>query len=170
LLEEGPNPAGGRWWVLHTRPRQEKCLARQLYEARLPFYLPQVARRTLCRGRLLTSHVPLFPSYCFVLADEQQRIRALQSQRVVRTLEVADQERLWGDLRQVQRLIATGAPITPEGQLVAGAVVEIRTGPLAGLRGVIVRQAKQRRFVIQVDFIQRGASVELDDFMLARAV
>src|SRR5436853_4826645 len=40
------------WWVLHTRPRQEKSLARQLVDARLPFYLPLVARRSLVRGRV----------------------------------------------------------------------------------------------------------------------
>jgi hypothetical protein len=38
----------------------------------------------------------------------------------------------------------------------------------SGLKGRIKRTASGRRFVVQVDFIQQGASVLLDDFALAR--
>ena len=81
-------------------------------------------------------------------------------------LEVADQKTLWDDLTQVHRLINTGAPITPEERLEPGAPVEISRGPLAGLKGRIIRAASGRRFVVQVNFIQRGASVLIDDFNL----
>jgi transcriptional antiterminator RfaH len=161
-------PAGRLWWVLHTKPRQEKSLARYLYERQMSFYLPQIQRRWRLRNRPMTSHVPLFPSYVFLLADREERVTALTTNRVVRTLEVADQAQLWHDLRQVQRLIISGAPITPEDRLVPGATVEIRSGPLAGLKGKILRTATGRRFVVQVDFIQRGASVLLDDFTLEK--
>jgi hypothetical protein len=48
--------------------------------------------------------------------------------------------------------------------------VVIRSGPLAGLRGTIVEKAAKRRFVVAVDFIQRGASIVLDDDTLAHAI
>ncbi|OAI51184.1 hypothetical protein AYO44_17220 [Planctomycetaceae bacterium SCGC AG-212-F19] len=158
------------WRVFHTKPRQEKALARELHDTELPFYLPLIARPRLVRGRRLTAYVPLFPGYCFALADETERIRALATHRVVRSIEVPDQAKLWADLRQIQQLIDSGAPITPEGQLGPGTLVEIRTGPLAGLRGVIISRANQQRFVVRVDFIQRGASVDLDQYMLAKVI
>jgi transcriptional antiterminator RfaH len=165
-----PAQTEGRLWrVLHTKPRQEKSLARQLRKAELPFYLPLIPRRSMIRGRLMTSYIPLFTGYCFVLASEKERIKALATRRVVRALEVPDQQKLVDDLQQVFRLIELGAPITPEGRLVPGAAVEIRVGPLAGLKGVILRTAKQQRFVVQVDFIQQGASVELADYMITKA-
>jgi len=171
LFEDAsPAPSDGRLWrVLHTKPRQEKSLARQLRQAELPFYLPLIARRTPIRGKLVTAHLPLFGGYCFVLVNDKERIKALATKRVVRALDVPDQQRLYDDLRQVHKLINSGAPITPEGRLVPGTTVEIRTGPLMGLKGVILRTAKQRRFVVQVDFIQQGASVELEDYMLTRS-
>jgi transcription antitermination factor NusG len=159
--------SGRRWWVLHTRPRQEKCLARQLHQNQTPFYLPLVARRSILRGRVVTSHNPLFTGYVFVLAHERERIAALTTGRVVHALPVTDQEQLADDLSQLHRLIASGAPVTPEERLTPGMAVEIRSGPLAGLHGTVLRTATGRRFVVQVNFIQRGASVELDDFMLA---
>jgi transcriptional antiterminator RfaH len=168
LLADEAAPDGGErcWWVLHTKPRQEKSLARQMHTAEVPFYLPLIARRTLVRGRPLEAHVPLFPGYLFLLADCEERVTALATQRVVRSLAVADQPRLRHDLWQVHRLIAAGAPVTPEQRLAPGAAVEVRSGPLAGLRGRIVRGASGRRFVVRVDFIQQGASVLLDDFNL----
>lgn len=158
-----------RWWVLHTRARQEKCLARQLRASQVPFYLPLISRSRRLRGRWITSYVPLFSGYVFLLADPGERLLALATRRVVRALPVAGQEKLWADLSQVQGLIALGKPITPEDRLVPGSMVEIRSGPLSGMRGKIVQQASGRRFVVEVDFIQRGASVTLDGFTLANA-
>jgi transcriptional antiterminator RfaH len=155
-----------RWRVLHTRPRQEKSLARQLHQGQIPFYLPLISQRRRMRGRVLTSHVPLFSGYLFLLADREERLAALATSRVVRALEVPDQEGLWRDLRQVHRLITSGLPVTPEERLAPGMPVAIRSGPLAGLKGKILRTASGRRFVVEVDFIHRGASVELEDFTL----
>src|ERR1700736_314877 len=42
-LFEDPRSGGGAgytWWVFHTKPRQEKSLARHLHEKLIPFYLP----------------------------------------------------------------------------------------------------------------------------------
>jgi transcriptional antiterminator RfaH len=155
------------WWLLHTRPRQEKAIARHLHANQVPFYLPLVSRRWTLRGRPVSSYLPLFPGYLFLLGNADERLLALGTRRVASALSVSEQARLWGDLQQVHRLIASGQPITAEDKLAPGQVVEIRSGPLAGLRGKIVQQASRRRFVVEVDFIQRGASVLLDDFALA---
>jgi len=163
-----PEVAERCWWVLHTRPRQEKRLARHLHTAEIPYFLPLIPRKVRVRARTVLSHLPLFAGYVFLLGTREERLAALASGRVVHTLEVKDQEGLWRDLWQVQRLIATGAPLTPEGQLVPGALVEIRGGPLAGLRGTIIQSVSGRRFLVRVDFIQRGASVLLDDVGLVK--
>jgi transcription antitermination factor NusG len=167
FAEENPEVRQGRqWWVLHTKPRQEKSLARQLLQSQVPFYLPLIERRSLIRGRVMQSQVPLFPGYLFLLGQRDERVTALATNRVVHSLEVWDQRTLWDDLTQVHRLINTGAPITPEERLEPGALVEITRGPLAGLKGRIIRAASGKRFVVQVNFIQRGASVLIDDFNL----
>jgi transcription antitermination factor NusG len=150
------------WWVLHTKPRQEKSLARQLHCASIPFFLPLIPRRSWIRNRPVTSYLPLFTSYVFLFADPQERITALSTSRVVNSIQVADQVLLARDLAQVYRLIGCGASITVEDRLVAGAKVEIQSGPLIGLRGRIVNEASRKRFIVEVDFIQRGASVTLD--------
>jgi transcription antitermination factor NusG len=155
-----------RWSVLHTRPRQEKSLARQLHEKQIAFYLPLISKRVRVRKQVVRSYHPVFPGYLFLLADEEGRLGALGTRRVATSLDVNNQQQLWNDLRQIHRLIDLGLPIRPEDQLAPGVAVEINAGPLAGLRGVIVKSASGNRFVVKVDFIQRGASVLLDDFTL----
>jgi len=159
-------PLDRAWWVLHTRPRQEKSLARQMGRSEVPFFLPLIPHRLQVRSRVMTSHIPLFPGYVFLFANRDERIAALATARVVQSLAVPDQDGLWDNLAQLHRLIASGKPIHAEDRLIPGALVQIKSGPLAGLRGRIVREASRCRFIVAVDFIQRGASVTLEDFHL----
>jgi hypothetical protein len=156
----------GLWWVMHTKPRQEKALARQLHGQRIRYYLPLNSKRTKIRGKLVSAYMPVFPSYLFLLAEREHLYQAIETRRVARHLEVVDQQQLWQELSQVHRLIQTGLPIAPELALVPGARVEMCSGPLVGLRGVIVRSASGNRFVVLVNFIQQGVSVLLEDHML----
>jgi transcriptional antiterminator RfaH len=156
-----------RWCVLHTRPRQEKSLARYLHERDIAFYLPLLTSRVRVRKQVVHSYSPLFASYLFLLANRDDRLIALGTRRVATVIEVSDQAKLWSDLRQVHRLMGSGLPVTAEDRLTPGTPVHIREGPLMGLRGVIVRSVSGNRFIVTVDFIQRGASVMLDDGVLA---
>jgi transcriptional antiterminator RfaH len=152
--------------VLHTKPRQEKALARSLFHQEVAFFLPLSTKQTRIRGRDFPAYIPLFSGYLFLYADEDGLVKSLATQRVARTLTVAAQNELWSDLRQVYRLIQTGQEIAPEQHLLPGTPVEIRSGPLQGLRGIVVRSASGNRFVVQVNFIQRGASVLLNAHQL----
>src|SRR5438105_15606394 len=66
-----------RWWVLHTRPRAEKALARKILARRLPFFLPLHHRQWRSKGRLQSSYLPLFPGYVFLRGDDDARVLAL---------------------------------------------------------------------------------------------
>jgi transcriptional antiterminator RfaH len=166
--DDGSAATEQAWWVLHTKPRQEKALARDLYDRQVPFYLPLLSHHQRIRGRAVTSYLPLFTSYVFLFGTQEQRVAALATHRVVHSLTVADQQRLWSDLTQLRQLIDSGRPITPEDRLAPGDLVEICNGPLAGLRGKLLAIDNQRRFVVEVDFIQKGASVVLEELIQLR--
>jgi transcription antitermination factor NusG len=152
------------WHVSRTLPRQEKALARHLLNRQVPFYLPTISRRIRIRDRAFNSHTPLFSGYVFVFANNDERLIELTSRRIAQSLAVPDQPGLWRDLTQIEQLITSGAAITPEDRMVPGTKVTIRSGAFRGMEGTFVRSASGNRFVIQINFIQRGASVLLDDF------
>ncbi len=154
------------WWVLHTRPRAEKVLARKLLALRQDFFLPLYKKKLQIRGRSLTSYLPLFPSYVFMRGDENARLEALRTNQIIRVLPVPEGKRLRADLTSTYRLMECGAPVAPEDRLQPGMAVVLTSGPLSGLQGKIIRRNTHLRFVIEVDFIQQGASVEVEGWML----
>ena len=165
LLDEPPD-ADRPWRVAHTKPRQEKALARELLAAEVPFYLPCDRHRIRMRGRVVTSHVPLFGGYLFVRADDDGRRCIATTNRVTRLLPVGDERRFARDLRGVRRLLDLGEPITAEDGLTRGSPVTVRCGPLAGMTGTVQEAIGGFKFVVMIDFIRRGISVTLDGSML----
>lgn len=156
-----PDPDAA-WWVIHTLPRAEKSLARQLCRQGVSFYLPLYERKSRKQRRAISSFLPLFPGYLFIVANEQQRAGVFQTNLVANCLEVQDQQRLRSDLRQIHGLVVSGKTLSPEQKLHPGSNAEITSGPLKGYRGKVVRAGSGMRFVIEVDFLQSGASVEVD--------
>ena len=167
LLESAELPsAGGQWTVLYTKPRQEKSLARDLLRQTVPFYLPLVKRTLQYGRRQITSFAPLFGGYLFMVGSESQRAVSWATNRVLRILPVNDSAQLIADLRQVQRLIAANVPLTVESRLQAGQKVRVRSGAFAGVEGIVLRRRGEIRLLVSVNFLQQGASVEIEDFRL----
>lgn len=157
---------GTFWWVLHTRPRAEKMLARKVREARHSFFLPLHKKQWRGNGRPRTSHLPLFPGYLFVRGDGGVRDFVLATNQVARVLPVTDQAGLHTDLAAVYRAMQSGMLMVPEERLQPGAGVEIVAGPLMGINGTILQRGKETRFVIEVRLLQRGVSVVVEGWML----
>ncbi len=165
--DQSDGPASERvWWVIYTKSRQEKSLARDLLGYRIPFYLPQVSRDHLIRGHRVHAHVPVFPGYLFLYGSAEERVDSLKTNRISRILPVPTQDKLARDLRQLANLIATGAPLTIEQRLTPGQKVRIRNGPMAGFEGTVVQRRGGDRLLIAVSFLQQGVSVEINDFMV----
>ena len=167
LLEELSDvPSERRWWALSTKSRQEKAVARKLFGYEVPFYLPLVKKWSVCRGRRIASHIPLFTGYVFLFGTEDERLCSLTTNRISRILVVDDQARLRKELQQLRRLIASGEPLTVESRLVPGNRVRVRRGPLAGLEGTVIARRGHTCLLVRVDFLQQGASVEIEDYFL----
>jgi transcriptional antiterminator RfaH len=159
--------SGRLWWCLHTKPRHEKALARELRKRGIAHYLPQVVcvSRTPC-GREIRSLLPLFPGYMFLHGDDYDRVEARRGNHLAKALDVADQESLERDLRQIHQLLSSGLPVAPEPTHVVGTKIRILGGPLKGIVGTVIRREGRDRFVAQVHFLGRGARTTLRDWQV----
>lgn len=158
-----------RWWAMYTKSRHEKELMRRLRGLNIPFYAPLIPRNQRSpSGRVRTAYVALFAGYVFVYGKEDDRIRALTSNCVSRWLLAPDGVELTQDLRQMHRLIESGAPLTPEARLEPGTRVLVRSGPLAGIAGVITQRQSSTRLHVAVNFLQQGASLVIEDHEVER--
>lgn len=163
-----PTTEDDRWLVLHTKSRSEKELARRLHKRRIPFFLPQFRKDWRHRGRRLSSYLPLFPGYLFLYGNWEARQYSLETNLVANTLPVVDQDQLLQDLLQIHQLITSGAPLSPEARLQAGARVEVIAGSFAGMEGKIISR-KSLRLVVEVRFINQGVSVDIENWMIRPA-
>ena len=54
------------WYLVHTKPRQEKCALENLQRQGFQCYLPTLLSEKLRQGVLTVVDEPLFPRYLFI--------------------------------------------------------------------------------------------------------
>lgn len=153
-----------RWYALRTRSRHEKQVRAQIDRQGIEVFLPLIERRSHWKDRTVQVQFPLFPGYCFAHFAWQDRSRVLITSGVVEVLGIGGHHAPIADaeIEGVRRLVTSTLPVDPYPFLESGMAVEVRRGPLMGLRGILVRKAPRARFIIMVSLIRQGASVEID--------
>lgn len=163
---EAPTESAASWWLLHTKPRQEKKLAEQLGRFNIPHYLPVVKCKALTRGRARITLSPLFPSYFFLYGTPDQRLQALETNRIVASHNVDDGEGLRRRLLSLARLIEKGEPLTSEARLVEGRQVRVKSGSFQGMEGTVIKRGGKTRLFIEVNQLLGGVSLAIEEHML----
>ncbi len=169
-----PGPRGvadlsGQWWVGHTRARNEKAFAWDLLSKGIGYYLPLVERVTVSSGKKRRALMPLFPSYVFFCGSEEDRYKALTTNRLCQTIEVNNQSRLINELATIERALTGNAELDLYPHVATGKRCRITQGPFRGLEGVVVERRSTARFVLEISFISQGAALEIDADLLEAA-
>jgi transcriptional antiterminator RfaH len=154
------------WQVAYTLPRQEKALARDLYQHQLPFYLPCSSHRVRVGRQIQKSTKPLFPSYVITCLTESERALAYKTRRIQSFLPVTRQDQFLQEIRSVQRMLSFGEPLTVGTILSEGEEVWIREGPLQGVVGRVSRNAAGFLFVVDVEFFGQSVGITLPGQLL----
>jgi transcription antitermination factor NusG len=164
--DEWISEAPGRWWVLHTRARNEKVVALALARRHVHYYLPLVRlERTYTKCRINVM-LPLFPGYLFLCGDHDACEKAWETKRVAKILRVEDQGQLRTELRQVCRVLEAGETVDVFRSLRKGRRCRIIGGTLKGLEGVVLRRGRHCRMFLSVTILGQSAVVELDGALL----
>ncbi len=156
----------GLWWVAHTKSRNEKALAKDLIQKDISYFLPMNWKIRRQRGRTIRTLLPLFSGYLFFCGKESQRVEVLRTNRVANLLAVKDQQKLLGELSQIERALKTGAALTPHKYIKTGQYCRVIGGPLAGSCGIVVKTRGTTRLLLQVDMLGQATSVEIDTDMI----
>ncbi|WP_428937813.1 transcription termination/antitermination protein NusG [Fontivita pretiosa] len=157
-----PSADCGDWFVLRTRSRQEKILANGLRARGIGYFLPLVRTRRFYCNQQFDVEVPLFPGYLFLRGSLDDAYWADRTKRVAQIIPVVDQARLDQELQSLARVLASERPLDPYPYLVKGQAVEIRCGPLRGVRGIIEDRSKPHRLILQVSALGQAVSLEVD--------
>jgi transcription antitermination factor NusG len=157
---EGPDD---RWIVVRTLARQEKALAKTLGKMGTRFYLPLIPTLRYYGRRRVTVATPLFAGYLFIRGSLEQCYEADRTHRIASVLHVADQVRLNDELKSLWIVLSNSHSLNVYPHLGVGDRVEIRAGPLRGVKGYIEQRPDTvRRLILNVDILGRALSLELD--------
>ena len=158
--------APGRWWVLHTRARNEKRVAEMLDEQHVCLYLPLVCVHRTYTKCQVTSRLPLFPGYLFLCGDLNDCDKARRTNRVANVIEVENQDQLRAELRDVYRVVESGETVDLFPALQEGQRCRIVGGGLKGMEGVVIRHGRRFRMYLAVSTLGQSAVVEVDAALL----
>jgi transcription termination/antitermination protein NusG len=156
----------GRWWVAHTKSRNEKALAQDLITRGISYFLPMSLKVSRKSRRTMKSLLPLFSGYLFFCGQDTLCSEIKRTDRVANIIEVIDQAKLVSELVQIERVLQTGEPILPHDYIRTGQKCRVIAGPLMGLQGIVITIKGATRLVLQVDMLGQAASVEIDIDMI----
>lgn len=161
-IDGGRSATDARWWVLHTRPRQEKLLSETLTRTGVTAYLPLVSVRHSYAKRKVAFQVPLFPSYVFLRGGFREREQALRTNRVLNVLDVPDQDQFEREIGNVRQAISGGAAIELYPTLQVGQRCRVARGPLMGIEGTVVLLGRRCELHLSVTTLGQSAVLQLD--------
>jgi len=153
------------WYALYTWPRHEKCVARQIEQRSIPFFLPLYRSVRRWKDRRKELELALFPGYVFVRLGLRDRLRVLQLPSAVHLVSFNSQPAALpeAEIESLRQRIEAGGRIEPHPYLRVGRRVRVCGGPMQGLEGIIVRRKDRCRVVFSLDLIMRSMAVEVDE-------
>lgn len=152
------------WFALYTRHQHEKTVAEVISGKGVEVFLPLYSTASRWKDRVKRLFLPLFPNYVFVFAGSRQRGLVLS------TPGVYDFVRHGGapaaipseEIDAVRSVVARDTVVEPYPFLKCGDRVRLKTGPLEGIEGILVRKKNLYRLVVSVELLERSIAAEVD--------
>ncbi len=154
------------WYLVHTKPRQEKCALENLQRQGFRCYLPTLPSERLCQGILTVADEPLFPRYLFVhlgQGDSAQSWAPIRSTKGVSRLVCFGVEpaKVDDSLVEVLREQEASVQAEPERLFKPGERVRLTEAPFAGIEGIYQMADGERRVMVLIELLCKQVSVRV---------
>ena len=160
--------SSGPWCALYVRHQHEKMVAQILTNKGIETLLPLYSAKRQWKDRVKQLSLPLFPCYLFLRNGCEHRLEVLTTPGVHGLVGIAGRATPipQAEIDAVRQVIKRGVCLEPHAYLRCGDWVRVKSGPLEGIEGVMVRKKNQTRLVISVELLQKSAAVEVDVSMV----
>ncbi len=152
------------WYLVHTKPRLEKCALENLHRQGYQCYLPMIPAEKLCQGLLTVEEKPLFPRYLFVRLGQGNSAKSwapIRSTKGVSRLVSFGIEpaRVDDGLIELLKTQETSVQVEPERLFKQGERVCITKGPFAGIEGIYQIADSQLRVMVLIEILSKPVPV-----------
>lgn len=152
------------WYALYTRHQHEKAVAGILSNKGFEIFLPLYAAVRHWKDRVKHLTLPLFPSYVFLRGGLDRRIQVVSTPGVFALVGHAGRPAPIPEveINAVRKMVESSLRAEPHPFLKCGDRVRVKSGPLEGLEGILVRKKTLFRLVLSVEMLNQSAAVEVD--------
>jgi transcription antitermination factor NusG len=151
------------WYAAYTCANHEKRVAQQLGERNVEHFLPLYETVRRWRDRRVRLQLPLFPCYLFVRVPLRDQIRVLQVSSVVRLVGFGEHPIALAENEiETLRKGLDSRWARPHPYLSRGKRLRVKSGPLTGMEGILLRRKGSFRVVLSIDLIKSSVAVEVD--------
>ncbi|MGE5114763.1 MAG: transcription termination/antitermination protein NusG [Acidobacteriaceae bacterium] len=153
-----------RWYAVYTHPRAEKVVASHLSLREIENFLPLYSKAARWKnGMRMHLELPLFPGYLFVKICFADRLRILRIPSVAMLVGAGAQPTAIPEQEvEILRAQLNRVAAQPHPFMSVGDRVRVKSGPLEGLEGFLVKKKNDLRFVLSMELIMQSMSVEVD--------
>lgn len=158
------------WYALYTAPRAEKKVNTRLQEKGITTYLPLVKILKQWSDRKKWVEEPAFKSYIFINGDEETIKSALVTQGVLKIVSFsqAPQKIPNNQIKWLKLLLNSPELLSIDESLKEGNLVEITSGPLNGIKGVIIDFENKKSIAVNIEILGRSIITKLSPHMLKK--
>jgi transcriptional antiterminator RfaH len=163
-----------QWYLVHTKPRQEKCAQENLQRQGYPCYLPTLPSEKLRQGLLTVTDEPLFPRYLFIRlgqGDSAKSWSPIRSTKGVSCLVSFGIEpaRVDDGLIELLRIQEGSVQAEPERLFKQGERVRLTEAPFAGIEGIYQMADGERRVMVLIEILSKPVAVRVAPASLRKA-
>jgi transcription antitermination factor NusG len=158
------------WYAIYTRHQHEKTVAQILTSKGFEVFLPLYGAAHRWKDRTKAVSLPLFPCYVFLKGGLERRLDIVTTPGIYALVSTAGQPAAIPpiELEAVRRAVENTLRVEPHPFLKCGEWVRVKSGPLAGFQGILVRKKNLYRLVVSVEMLGKAAAVEIDAFLVER--
>lgn len=163
------------WYLVHTKPRQEKCAQENLVRQGYECYLPTFPKEKLLQSGVAIADEPLFPRYLFIRLGQghtDQSWAPIRSTRGVSQLVRfgVNPAKVHDGLIDCLRATEAAVQANPERLFTLGEQVRLTDGAFVGIEAVYQMADEERRVLVLIELMGKPVVMRVDAASLQKVV
>jgi transcription antitermination factor NusG len=163
-IDYGAESITPEWFAFRVRPRHEKRAALYLLEKGEECFVPLIRATRTWAKRVAQVDLPLFSGYVFCRSHRFGLLPILKTPGIVDVIRAGNSPVPIpnSEISALERAISASIPIEPCPYVEVGQKVEIRSGPLTGVVGIVSDRRKSGHLIVSVSLLRRSVLVHID--------
>ena len=158
----------GKWYAVFTKYKCEKYVRDQLRAKEVEVYVPLIKETKRYKTKIRKVEKPLISSYVFVKIELKNYVKVLEVQYVKGFLKIAKEMIAIPDreIEMMKRVVGEKIEKVTNKVMSIGQKVEILSGSMTGMKGILVEVKGKKNFVVSLETIGFEINIQVDPKIL----